>query len=77
MPTDTPIAAHALVGQHRLLAYLALAAGVICIAWSAIFVRWTDIPGPASAFYRLLLPALVLLPPLSSIALNLASVAAT
>jgi drug/metabolite transporter (DMT)-like permease len=43
-------------------AYLALAAGIVCIAWSAIFVRWTDIPGPASAFYRMLLPALVLLP---------------
>ena len=34
----------------------------MCIAWSAIFVRWTDIPGPASAFYRMLIPALVLLP---------------
>jgi drug/metabolite transporter (DMT)-like permease len=42
--------------------YLALLAGVACIAWSAIFVRWTDIPGPASAFYRLLIPAVVLLP---------------
>lgn len=43
-------------------AYLALVAGIVCIAWSAIFVRWTDIPGPASAFYRMLVPALVLLP---------------
>lgn len=47
----------------RLLpAYLALLAGIMCIAWSAIFVRWTDIPGPASAFYRMLIPAVVLLP---------------
>jgi drug/metabolite transporter (DMT)-like permease len=45
-----------------ILAYLALVAGIVCIAWSAIFVRWTDIPGPASAFYRMLVPALVLLP---------------
>jgi drug/metabolite transporter (DMT)-like permease len=45
-----------------LYAYLALLAGIVCIAWSAIFVRWTDIPGPASAFYRMLIPALVLLP---------------
>jgi drug/metabolite transporter (DMT)-like permease len=45
-----------------LAAYLALVGGVVCIAWSAIFVRWTDIPGPASAFYRMLVPALVLLP---------------
>lgn len=42
--------------------YLALLAGMACIAWSAIFVRWTDMPGPASAFYRLLIPAIVLLP---------------
>ena len=46
----------------RSLAYLALMAGILCIGWSAIFVRWTDIPGPASAFYRLLIPALVLAP---------------
>src|SRR5215470_13288704 len=42
--------------------YLALVAGILCIAWSAIFVRWTSIPGPASAFYRLLIPCVVLLP---------------
>jgi drug/metabolite transporter (DMT)-like permease len=46
----------------RTKAYLALIAGILCIAWSAIFVRWTSIPGPASAFYRLLIPAIVLLP---------------
>ena len=49
--------------QHPgLLPYLALVAGVICISWSAIFVRWTDIPGPASAFYRMLIPSLLLIP---------------
>lgn len=42
--------------------YLALVAGILCIAWSAIFVRWTDMPGPASAFYRMLIPAIVLAP---------------
>ncbi len=46
----------------RSLAYLTLVGGILCIGWSAIFVRWTDIPGPASAFYRLLIPALVLAP---------------
>jgi drug/metabolite transporter (DMT)-like permease len=49
-------------GGGRSLAYLALVVGILCIAWSAIFVRWTDIPGPASAFYRLLIPTLVLAP---------------
>ena len=43
-------------------AYLALGIGMVCISWSAIFVRWTDIPGAASAFYRLLIPGLVLAP---------------
>jgi drug/metabolite transporter (DMT)-like permease len=47
---------------HLLPAYLALVAGIVCLAWSAIFVRWTDIPGPASAFYRMLIPAVALLP---------------
>src|SRR5260221_12555196 len=42
--------------------YAALILGIACIAWSAIFVRWTSMPGSASAFYRLLIPAMVLLP---------------
>ena len=62
MATRAPLTSCTPTGPRRLPAYLALAAGVICISWSAIFVRWTDIPGPASAFYRLLIPALVLLP---------------
>jgi len=48
--------------SKKTLSYLALTAGILCISWSAIFVRWTDIPGPASAFYRLLIPSVVLLP---------------
>jgi drug/metabolite transporter (DMT)-like permease len=48
--------------SHKVLPYLALTAGILCIAWSAIFVRWTDMPGPASGFYRMLIPAVVLLP---------------
>lgn len=46
----------------RTKAYVALVVGIMCIAWSAIFVRWTSVPGTTSAFYRLLIPALVLLP---------------
>ena len=49
-------------GSHGIWPYLALGAGIVCIGWSAIFVRWTDMPGPASAFYRMLIPAVVLLP---------------
>jgi len=44
--------------------YAALVAAILCIAWSAIFVRWTSISGPASAFYRVLIPAIALLPTL-------------
>lgn len=50
------------VGSQRLLAYGALAIGVVCIGWSAIFVKFAGIPGPASAFYRMLISGLVLIP---------------
>ena len=62
MSAEQAIAIQESARPKRLPAYLALVGGIVCIAWSAIFVRWTDIPGPASAFYRMLVPALVLLP---------------
>jgi drug/metabolite transporter (DMT)-like permease len=43
-------------------AYLALALAVAGITWSAIFVRWAGVPGPASAFYRVLIAGAVLIP---------------
>ena len=43
-------------------AYLALVVGIVAIAWSVIFVRWAPIPGPVSAFYRVLLGSLVFWP---------------
>lgn len=60
--TEAGILEHSKTRTRLLPAYLALVAGILCISWSAIFVRWTDIPGPASAFYRMLIPAVVLLP---------------
>lgn len=62
MVTEATIVTKQTAAESRVAAYLALVAGIVCIAWSAIFVRWTDIPGPASAFYRMLIPAVVLLP---------------
>jgi len=62
MGAEVSLTQQTTAGSRALPAYLALVAGIACIAWSAIFVRWTDIPGPASAFYRMLVPALVLLP---------------
>jgi drug/metabolite transporter (DMT)-like permease len=43
-------------------AYVALGIGVLGIGWSAIFVRWSGVTGMVSAFYRLAIAALVLLP---------------
>lgn len=43
-------------------AYAALGVGIIGITWGVLFVRWAGIPGPASAFYRVLVAALVLVP---------------
>jgi drug/metabolite transporter (DMT)-like permease len=60
--TQRSVTAEDIPHTSRLPAYLALVVGIVCVAWSAIFVRWTDIPGPASAFYRMLLPALILAP---------------
>lgn len=48
--------------RSTLTAYLALAAAVGGITWSAIFVRWAGIPGAASAFYRVVIASAVLIP---------------
>ena len=42
--------------------YAALAVGVVAIAWSAIFVRWAQMPGVTTAFYRMLIASMVLWP---------------
>lgn len=44
------------------MAYVALAAGVLCIGSSALFVKLAGVPGPVSAFYRFLFTSLVLIP---------------
>jgi drug/metabolite transporter (DMT)-like permease len=47
-------------GDKRALAFAALVGGVIAVGWSAIFVRWTEMPGVASAFYRMLIASVAL-----------------
>src|SRR5262249_20900416 len=37
-----------------------LALGILCIAMSAIFVKWAGLPGAVSAFYRLVIAVAVL-----------------
>jgi drug/metabolite transporter (DMT)-like permease len=54
--------------------YGALAIGVVAIAWSAIFVRWTQMPGITSAFYRMLIASVALWPVLLLSKVKLSSV---
>lgn len=42
--------------------YFLLFTGVICISWSAIFVKLADVSGIASGFYRLFFGTLAILP---------------
>lgn len=48
--------------ERRWLAYGALFVAIAGIAWSAIFIRWSAVPGPSSAFYRVFIASLVLVP---------------
>jgi drug/metabolite transporter (DMT)-like permease len=43
-------------------AYLALVAGVVYIGCSAIFVKFAAVPGTASAFYRVFVAGIILVP---------------
>lgn len=47
---------------RKILPYLALVSGVICLSFSAIFVRWAEAPGPVVSFYRISIATLVLAP---------------
>ena len=48
--------------DSRFLAYAALAIAISGIAWSAIFIRWSAVPGPTSALYRVAIAGAVLVP---------------
>lgn len=54
MPRATP---------HRVQAYLALAGGVLCISFSAIFTKLAGTPGAVTGFYRMAVTTTVLLLP--------------
>jgi drug/metabolite transporter (DMT)-like permease len=43
-------------------AYTVLALGVFAIGWSALFVRWSGVPGWTSAFWRMTIAQLVFVP---------------
>jgi drug/metabolite transporter (DMT)-like permease len=59
LSTTTPSPARI---RPRWVAYAALALAVGAIAWVPLLIRWAAIPGPASAFYRVLIAAVVLVP---------------
>lgn len=45
-----------------LLPYLALGTGILALSFSAMFVRWADVPASIMGFYRMLFASLFLLP---------------
>jgi drug/metabolite transporter (DMT)-like permease len=51
-----------LSADRKWVAYGALLLAISGIAWSAIFIRWSAVPGPSSAFYRVFIAALILVP---------------
>jgi len=48
--------------KNVLLAYVALCIGVVCIGFSAIFVKIAGAPGVVSAFYRVLIAGIGIVP---------------
>src|SRR5437763_6497183 len=48
------------VSVPPLQAFAVLALGVLGTSWSAIFVRWANVPGGTSAFYRVIIAEVTL-----------------
>jgi drug/metabolite transporter (DMT)-like permease len=48
--------------QNKFLPYIALAVGIIALSLSAMFIRWSDAPGPITGFYRLFISTILFLP---------------
>ncbi len=48
--------------KPKILPYLGLVCGVVCLSFSALFVRWADAPAVVTAFYRMLVAGIVLTP---------------
>jgi drug/metabolite transporter (DMT)-like permease len=48
--------------QNKIFPYIALAIGITALSLSAMFVRWSEAPGPIVGFYRLLISTFLLTP---------------
>lgn len=53
-------AAHRPAKSSLLVPYLALASGVLCISFTAIFTKWAGVPGPVAAAWRMIVATAVL-----------------
>src|SRR5690349_19149518 len=53
---------NACMNQNRFLPYIALAVGIIALSLSAMFIRWSEAPGPMTGFYRLFISTILFLP---------------
>ncbi len=63
LPVHKSAPAH--VTARPATAYLALAVGVLCISFTAIFTKWAGVPGPVAASLRMLVATVVLVIPLA------------
>jgi drug/metabolite transporter (DMT)-like permease len=61
--TRTRAAAQRRLQNPTIRAYLALAIGIVCIGFSAIFTKWAAMPGGSSAFYRVAIATVALFIP--------------
>jgi drug/metabolite transporter (DMT)-like permease len=59
-PPSASVAVNATHAPTRLRLYGALALGIICLGFSAIFVKWANVPGTVSALYRVGIATVVL-----------------
>lgn len=60
---ETSMTDHITMARNKsLLAYVALAIGIVSLSFSAMFIRWANAPGPVTAFYRLFFSIFLLLP---------------
>lgn len=48
--------------QHKWIHYILLLVGILCISWSAIFVKLSEVSGLTSGFYRLFIGTIGVLP---------------
>jgi drug/metabolite transporter (DMT)-like permease len=48
--------------SSKLLAYLALGAGILALTFSGFFVHWADVPGTVTSFFRMAFASLIQAP---------------